>query len=144
MSGSVDEVVIPSVRDGEFNKWFDSLTSEEFIKLWDNPQIRKIIEDRIRKPGGYHEWHLVSRTPKFKSWGVSMDDIKEMRTLTIDVEFINPPGRHGGRGSTKAHNEILKIIDSASTYEDFVVELNEWAKRRMKNGILDLPIGLRR
>ncbi|MBO4107926.1 pre-toxin TG domain-containing protein [Streptococcus suis] len=144
LSGSVDDVVIPSVRDGEFNKWFDSLTSEEFIKLWDNPQIRKIIEDRIRKPGGYHEWHLVSRTPKFKSWGVSMDDIKEMRTLTIDVEFINPPGRHGGRGSTKAHNEILKIIDSASTYEDFVVELNEWAKRRMKNGILDLPIGLRR
>ncbi|UUM62336.1 pre-toxin TG domain-containing protein [Streptococcus suis] len=144
LSGSVDEVDIPSVRDGEFNKWFDSLTSEEFIKLWDNPQIRKIIEDRIRKPGGYHEWHLVSRTPKFKSWGVSMDDIKEMRTLTIDVEFINPPGRHGGRGSTKAHNEILKIIDSASAYEDFVVELNEWAKRRMKNGILDLPIGLRR
>ncbi len=46
-----------------------------------------------------------------------MDDIKEMRSLTKDVEIINPPGRHGSRGSTKAHNEMLKIIDSASDYK---------------------------
>ncbi|WP_040340644.1 hypothetical protein [Fictibacillus macauensis] len=73
-----------------------------------------------------------------------MDDIKEMRSLTKDVEFVNPPGRHGRRGSTKAHNEILKIIDSASAYESFTKELNQWAKKRMKNGIMDLPEGLRR
>ncbi len=51
---------------------------------------------------------------------------------------------HGRRGSTKAHNEILKIIDSAPDYESFVRELNEWASKRMKNGVLDLPEGLRR
>ena len=61
-----------------------------------------------------------------------MDDIKEMRSLTKDVEFINPPGRHGSRGSTKAHNEMLKIIDSASDYKSFVKGLNEWAKNRIK------------
>jgi len=67
-----------------------------------------------------------------------------MRTLTKDVEFVNPPGYHGRRGSTKAHNEILKIIDYAPDYESFVRELNEWASKRMKNGVLDLPEGLRR
>lgn len=58
--------------------------------------------------------------------------------------ICNPPGRHGGRGSTKTHNEILKIIDSAPDYESFVRELNEWVSKRMKNGVQDLPEGLRR
>jgi len=135
---------IPSVRNNEFNKWFDNISAKELEEMWNNPQLRSKIEDRIRRPGGYHEWHLVARTPKFKQWGISMDVIKEMRSLTKDVEFVNPPGRHGRRGSTKAHNEILKIIDSASDYESFVKGLNDWAENRMKNGIMDLPEGLRR
>ncbi|MBC1823689.1 pre-toxin TG domain-containing protein [Listeria seeligeri] len=143
-SGAVDDITIPSVRNNEFNKWFDNLTSKQLDEVWKNPEIRKKIEDRIRRPGGYHEWHLVSRTPTFKKWGVSMDDIKELRTLTKDVEFVNPSGWHGGRGSTKAHNEILKIIDNATDYDNFVVELNEWASRRLKNGVNGLPERLRR
>ncbi|MGX5477632.1 WXG100 family type VII secretion target, partial [Bacillus thuringiensis] len=143
-SKHLSDVKIPSVRNNEFNKWFDNLSAKEFEEMWNNPQLRSKIEDRIRRPGGYHEWHLVARTPKFKQWGISMDDIKEMRSLTKDVEFVNPPGRHGRRGSTKAHNEMLKIIDSASDYESFVKGLNEWAENRMKNGIMDLPEGLRR
>ncbi|WP_413524535.1 hypothetical protein [Carnobacterium divergens] len=143
-SGAVDDITIPSVRNNEFNKWFDNLTSKQLDEFWKNPEIRKKIEDRIRRPGGYHEWHLVSRTPTFKKWGISMDDIKELRTLTKDVEFVNPSGWHGGRGSTKAHNEILKIIDNATDYDNFVVELNEWASRRLKNGVNGLPERLRR
>ncbi|UQZ77288.1 hypothetical protein C2I17_23575 [Niallia circulans] len=135
---------MPSVRNNEFNKWFDNLSVDEFEEMWSVPQLRSKIEDRIRRPGGYHEWHLVARTPKFKQWGISMDDIKEMRSLTKDVEIINPPGRHGRRGSTKAHNEILKIIDTAPDYNSFVKGLNEWAGNRMKNGVMDLPEGLRR
>ncbi|MDR4436041.1 ribonuclease YeeF family protein [Bacillus tequilensis] len=142
--GTVKDVQIPSVRNNEFNKWFDNLSVDEFEEMWSVPQLRSKIEDRIRRPGGYHEWHLVARTPKFKQWGVSMDDIKEMRSLTKDVEFVNPPGRHGRRGSTKAHNEILKIIDTAPDYDSFVKRLNEWASNRMKNGVMDLPEGLRR
>ncbi|WP_246215577.1 hypothetical protein [Listeria valentina] len=141
---NLDDVKIPSVRNGEFNNWFNDLTPGQFDQLWDNPKLREKIEDRIRRPGGYHEWHLVSRTPTFKRWGISMDDIKEMRTLTKDVKFVNPVGKHGGRGSTKAHNEILKIIDSSKDYESFVKRLNEWAQKRMENGIMDLPRGLRR
>ncbi|WP_175639266.1 ribonuclease YeeF family protein [Metabacillus schmidteae] len=142
--GTGKEVRIPSVRNNQFNMWFDKLSVEEFEEMWNVPHLRSKIEDRIRRPGGYHEWHLVARTPKFKHWGISMDVIKEMRSLTKDVEFVNPPGRHGSRGSTKAHNEILKIIDSATDYESFVRGLNEWASNRMKNGVMDLPEGLRR
>ncbi|WP_245831714.1 hypothetical protein [Oceanobacillus senegalensis] len=142
--GTDKDIQIPSVRNNELNKWFDNLSTDKFEEMWSVPHLRSKIEDRIRRPGGYHEWHLVARTPKFKQWGVSMDDIKEMRTLTKDVEFVNPPGRHGRRGSTKAHNEIWKIIDSAPDYESFVRELNEWDSKRMKNGVLNLPEGLRR
>ncbi|WP_249117526.1 T7SS effector LXG polymorphic toxin [Bacillus safensis] len=144
VKGAGKSTDIPSVRNKEFNKWFDKLSVDEFEKAWNVPALRSKIEDRIRHPGGYHEWHLVARTPQFKKWDVSMDRIKELRTLTKDVEFVNPPGRHGGRGSTKAHNEILKIIDNAPDYESFVRELNEWASKRMKNGVQDLPEGLRR
>ncbi|MBC6314044.1 T7SS effector LXG polymorphic toxin [Listeria grandensis] len=141
---SYPKIKVPSVRNGEFNKWFDNASVKEFKTAWSDPKIRSKIEDRIRQPGGYHEWHLVSRAPKFKEWGVSMDKIKELRTLTVDVKFINPPGIHGGKGSTKAHNEILKIIDESPNYETFVSRLNVWATTRMSNGRLDLPEGLRR
>ncbi|MFJ8413914.1 WXG100 family type VII secretion target [Bacillus paramycoides] len=139
----IGKINIPSIRNGEFNKWFDNLSSEEFNTMWENPKLRKRIEDRIRKPGGYHEWHLVARTPKFKEWGISMNDIKEMRTLTKDVKFVNPPGVHGGEGSTVAHNQILRIIDTSKDYETFVKRLNNWAEDRLESGKMGLPIELR-
>ncbi|MGG3755641.1 WXG100 family type VII secretion target [Bacillus anthracis] len=141
---AIGKINIPSIRNGEFNKWFDGLSSKEFNKMWENPKLRKRIEDRIRRPGGYHEWHLVARTPKFKEWGISMNDIKEMRTLTKDVKFVNPPGVHGGEGSTVAHNQILRIIDTSKDYETFVKRLNNWAEDRLESGKMGLPIELRR
>ena len=135
---------IPSTRGGEFNRWFDNLTDAEFNQLWSNPASRQVIEQRIRQPGGLHEWLLVSRVDRFKSWGVSMDDIKRFRTPTQDIQFVNPPGVHGGVGSTVAHNELLRIIDSSSDFNEFVQKLNIWASRRLENGVLDLPEGLRR
>ncbi len=63
--------------------------------MWSNPHLRSKIEDRIRRPGGYHEWHLVARTPQFKKWGVSMDDIKEMRTLKMLNLLILPEVMEG-------------------------------------------------
>ncbi|EDX69932.1 hypothetical protein [Bacillus cereus] len=141
---AIGKINIPSIRNGEFNKWFDELSSKEFNKMWENPKLRKRIEDRIRRPGGYHEWHLVARTPKFKEWGISMNDIKEMRTLTKDVKFVNTPGVHGGEGSTVAHNQILRIIDTSKDYETFVKRLNNWAEDRLESGKMGLPIELRR
>ncbi|MFN9751518.1 MAG: hypothetical protein ACK57U_09055, partial [Planctomycetota bacterium] len=57
---------VPSVRNGEFNRWFDSLTPDELDQVWSNPKLREAVEARLRHPGGLHEWHLVSRTPTFK------------------------------------------------------------------------------
>lgn len=73
-----------------------------------------------------------------------MDDIKKFCTSIFEIEFKNPYGVHGGQGSTLAHNELLKLVDSSSNFEDYLSKLNIWAEHRLKNGVLDLPGGLRR
>ena len=87
---------------------------------------------------------MVSRAPVFKKWGVTAEDIADMRTPTEDVKFKNPPGVHGGEGSTTAHNEILNIIDSCSNYASFVTRLRNWADKRLVGGSAALPGKLKR
>jgi hypothetical protein len=134
---------VPSVRNSEFAKWFNSLKADEFNQIWANPKLRQSIESRLRSPGGLHEWHLVSRANVFKEWGVTAEQIADMRTIIKDVKFINPIGRHGGKGSTAAHNEILDIIDTSSNYEVFKRRLQNWASYRLDGGTDALPIGLK-
>jgi hypothetical protein len=123
---------IPNIKN--FNNWFDNLTSEDFEFLWKDINLRRKVERRLRYPGGYHEWLMVSRTNIFKRWGVSAYEIRTLRTKIIEVIFKNPPGKHGGKGSTKAHNEILKIIDNSENYEEFVSKLINWAENRLEGG----------
>lgn len=58
---------MPGSKD--FAKWFNDLTVDEFELAWATPELRTIIESRIRHPGGYHEWHLVSPAPILKDGG---------------------------------------------------------------------------
>ena len=134
---------VPSVRNGEFNNWFNSLTSEEFDRVWSDPKLRDKIKDRLRHPGGMHEWHLVSRADTFKYWGVTAEQIAEMRTLISDTKFVNPTGKHGGKGSTRAHNELLQIIDTSKDYDMFKRRLQNWADYRFEGGSDALPDGLK-
>uniref|UniRef100_UPI003736D0CE hypothetical protein n=1 Tax=Metabacillus halosaccharovorans TaxID=930124 RepID=UPI003736D0CE len=134
---------IPTAKSGNFNEFFNSLTSRELDELWQDKKIRKKIERQLRAPGGLHEWHLVSRAPQFKHWNISAEDIKDLRTAISDVKFVNPNGVHGGLGSTKAHNELLAIIDTSKDYNTFVRRLNNWANYRLDGGISSLPEGLR-
>ncbi|WP_150283671.1 pre-toxin TG domain-containing protein [Rummeliibacillus sp. TYF-LIM-RU47] len=134
---------IPTAKSGTFNKFFNSLTSRELDELWKDKKIRKKIERQLREPGGLHEWHLVSRAPQFKYWNIGAEEIKNLRTAISDVKFINPNGIHGGLGSTKAHNELLAIIDTSSDYNTFVRRLNNWANYRLAGGDSSLPQGLR-
>lgn len=134
---------IPGTRNGEFNEWYNGLSPEEFNTVWQNPQYRDIIMARIRSPGGLHEWLLVSQTDKFKAWGVSMEDIKAMRTLTKDVDGSNPPWSHGGTGSTKAHNELIKLIEESNSFAQYKAKLQIWADNRLVGGRDALPEGLR-
>ncbi|MDU4910903.1 polymorphic toxin-type HINT domain-containing protein [Clostridium baratii] len=134
---------IPTSKSGEFNKFFNSLTSEELDELWKNKQIRKKIERELRAPGGLHEWHLVSQAPQFKYWNVTAERIKDLRSVISDVKFKNPAGQHGGLGSTKAHNELIGIVNSSIDYDSFIRRLNNWANYRLEGGINSLPEGLR-
>ncbi|MFV0379205.1 MAG: hypothetical protein ACK5KQ_00040 [Anaerorhabdus sp.] len=135
---------ISGTTDETFNKWFDEISYEKFKQVWADKDLRKIIESRIRYPYGKHEWLMVGRADKFKEWGISMDDVKSLTSPTSTLKFANPWGIHGGFGSTTAHNEILGLIDSATSYDEYIYMLNEWAMDRLLNGILDLPEGLRR
>ncbi|WP_366855536.1 DUF4951 domain-containing protein [Pseudomonas sp. 21LCFQ010] len=74
------------VFEGEFNRWFDQLTSSELDVLWQNKAARNTIEARIRQPGGLHEWCMVCRAPDFKKWGVPMDEIQSFRTKTSELK----------------------------------------------------------
>ena len=138
-----EKVKVPTVKSGEFNEWFNSLSVDELDELWKDKSTRKAIERQLRAPGGMHEWHLVSRAPQFKYWSVNAEQIRDLRTVINDVEFVNPVGKHGQLGSTTAHNELLGIIDSSSDYSMFTRRLNNWANYRLKGGIDTLPEGLR-
>ena len=117
---------IPTVKSGDFEKFFNSLTVEELDFIWKKKELRKKIERQLRYPGGMHEWHLVSRTPQFKYWDITAEKIRELRTVISDEKFINLEGGHGDLGSTKSHNELLEIIDSSKDYDMFVRRLNIW------------------
>ncbi|WP_235712291.1 MULTISPECIES: hypothetical protein [Bacillus cereus group] len=131
---------IPSVRDGEFIKWFDNITLDELEIAWANPEVKKVISSRLRSPGKLHEWLMIARAPTFKRWGISAKQIQELRTPTKDVEFINPPGKHHrAPGSKRAHNEILEIIDTSLDYDTFVRRLQMWSHYRYKGGVEGLP-----
>lgn len=134
---------IPTVKSGNFEEFFNRLTPEQLDEIWDNKHLRRKIERQLRAPGGMHEWHLVSRAPQFKRWGIQAEQIRDLRTAISDVKFVNPTGVHGGLGSTRAHNEFLGIIDSSLDYETFVRRLNNWANYRLDGGIASLPEGLR-
>ncbi|WP_210607981.1 ribonuclease YeeF family protein [Priestia flexa] len=134
---------IPTAKSGKFNDFFNSLSTNELNELWQDKKIRKKIERQLREPGGLHEWHLVSRAPQFKFWDISAEKIKDLRTAISDVKFVNPKGVHGGLGSTKAHNELLAIIDTSNDYNTFIRRLNNWAYYRLEGGISSLPEGLR-
>lgn len=86
---------------------------------------------------------MVSRADVFKSWKVTSQQISEMRTLISETKFVNPNGKHGGKGSTKAHNELLGIIDSSTNYEMFKRRLQNWANYRLDGGVDSLPSGLK-
>lgn len=94
------KTIIPTVKSGEFNNWFNSLTTKQLDELWTDKKVRRAIERQLRAPGGMHEWHLVSRAPTFKHWGVTAEQIRDLRTAINKVEFVNPVGKHGGLGST--------------------------------------------
>lgn len=135
---------VPKINDNpSFAQWFNGISYEEFMKFWNDNDSNKKIKDRLRHPGGQHEWLMVARAPKFKQWGIKIEDIWSLRTATENLSFLNPSGRHHGtRGGKIAHNELLRLIDSAESYDSYVNALNTWADTKLPGGRAALPSGL--
>ena len=125
--------------------WFDRVSLKDFLKHWHDvgtaKQIgaKEVIERNIRHPGGRHEWLKVNQAPKLKEWGVSMKTIHEARTPTMEMAKKGFP-----HGSWTLHNQLDELFDSAKTYDDFLIKLNNWADQRLTKGRLDLPPILQR
>lgn len=132
---------IPSVRGGAFQSWFNKLTPDELQKIWADPALRKQIEQRLRSPGGFHEWLPVSRAPIFKEWGITADQIHQLRTPTQNVVFKS--GKHGGDFSGTAHQQLFKLIDESPDFATYVHKLRAWADDNLVGGAKALPQGLR-
>src|SRR5690606_10394477 len=115
---------IPSIQDGAFARWFNDVSPADFERPWSNPKLQQAIKARLRHPGSLHDGFLGWRANTFERWGVTAEEIANDRTPIGDVLFVNPPGRHGGPGSTTAHNEILDIIDSSGSKDEFRRRLN--------------------
>jgi hypothetical protein len=121
---------VPSVRGGEFNRWYDELTPKQLDMLWSDEAIRETMKARIRQPGGLHEWCMVCRAPTFKEWGVSVDEIKRFRTETDELTWIHPDtGLPGGDGSGQFHNELKVIIDNSRSLDGFNTSLSRLLER---------------
>jgi hypothetical protein len=133
---------VPTIRGG-FAKWFDELSAAQLDEMWQNPTLRREIENRLRYPGTFHEWLPVSRAPIFKKWGVTAEQVWELRNLTKKVHFKNPSGYHGGPGSTQAHNELFRLMEESPDFATYVSKLQAWANNRLVGGAQALPAGLR-
>lgn len=136
---------VPRITDDPraFRRWFNELTPEEFKIVWNNPTVRDAVERGLRWPGRQHEWLMVARASKFKEWGLTAEQIAELRTPISKIRFRNPTGGHKGKGSITTHNQILKIIDSSPDFPTFKTRLQHWANDRLEGGAAALPPGLR-
>jgi hypothetical protein len=143
--GGVSKITktIPDFRKVNFNAWFDTISLGELENFFKNPINKETVMRNLRLPGGYHEWLPVSEALKFKEWGVTAEQIKTWRTKTSDIKFVNPSGIHGGSVGSRAHKEIISLVKQANDFKEFKGLLQEWAKKRLPNGINDLPTGLR-
>ncbi len=145
--GSVNELLVngavPSRTRGEFHRWFDKLTPDEFDRLWANQTIQKTIRERLLFKGGHHEWLPRSRANVFKRWGLSVKDIANSRVLKERVHFKNPSGSHSGNGSTAWHNELINLVDSADSFAHYKTLVQKFARRRLSGGVKALPKLLR-
>lgn len=131
-----------------FYEWFNNISPDEFDKLWQLDKVQEVIARKIRKPGKLHEWLMVARANVFKRWGVTMEQIKNFRTLTKELKFKHPItgeiAPHGTNSiSQLAHNDLLELIDKCNSYEEFVKALNLWADAWVVGKRSTLPVGLR-
>jgi filamentous hemagglutinin len=128
----------------EFAKWYDGLTYAELEEILSNAKFKDVIGDRVRAPGGFHEWLKVQQLLKFKEWNIPMSEIQRFRTKTLELEGTIPgtndkfahtvvnqaTGRkQTGPGAKMFDNELSDMTDSSTSLADFNLRLKELLKR---------------
>lgn len=142
-----DEIIVYTISKG-FNDWLSQVTPDEFKTFWKDETARKKIKERLRHPGGFHEWMMVCRANVFIGWGVGGNiNIKGYKTLTVDVcfnflkDYIIKDDKNNkyphcssksksNTGTTTAHVDILKIIEKSEKvgdYKKYREDLKSWA-----------------
>jgi hypothetical protein len=124
--------LVPGING--FASWFNNLTAKEFARFWSDPAAQRAIKDRLRHPGEWHEWFMVSRADTLKEkFGLTAEEIWSMRTKIKDLKWIEPqsglPGGHGEFGSTAFHNELGRALDESKTFAEARARLIELAQR---------------
>ena len=134
-------------NDSAFNDWWDELTPDELDAILTSNDHFDSLGARIRQPGGLHEWCLVCQQRRIKDLGISMSQIRDFRTATEALDWVVPddfpdgglPGSRGNLGSTRFHNELRDIVESASTVEDLLMDIDRLADRWSVDDLPDWP-----
>ena len=103
----------------------------------DDPQIKKLVEKRIRAGGGYHEWLMTKNYKDFLTnpkWGEDGPYLSMALTRLVqrtNLVLFKTGGGHGMGGSTVFHNGLAKVISQCSSKEELLVNVRKYAKEQL-------------
>lgn len=133
-------IKMPDIDKGFPDWWDNKVTDEQAAIIWKHGKLKDSIENKLRYPGGFHEWCMVCKALTFKSWGITVDQIHEFRTdiKTGTLNWTVPDedgysnalrgkeGDHNGLGSTTFHNELKAIIEAVPNDGSNTVKFNKF------------------
>ena len=125
-----------------FATWWNNLSLEELNYLFTDGSLITRMGSRIRGDAGVHEWCMCSQAPKFKEWGVTMEQILAFTTKTYlvrgettplrdpwdkayDPTWAGQPWQHPTTGvsnssaSARFHIELGHLIETSRTLTDY-------------------------
>ena len=97
-------------------EYLDQQSSDEVDTIWRDKDNRAAIASLIRYPGRQHEWLMVAVLPLLKRMEIPLVWMHSFRTETNQCIFYYQEdgqwyqGQHGGAGSTRMHNALLKCF----------------------------------
>ena len=134
-------------ESSSFKKWFDEVDLNELDRVYRIPEARDYIKGKLRHGGGDHEWLLVSRGNRSRSWGLGYDEITTLTTPTKSTWFLGAKGARHAHDRTSvsklAHDELGRLMDDSQSYAEYLTKLRTWATTNLPNGVNDLPAAMR-
>lgn len=102
--------------------FIEKMELEDLCKIWFDrePQAvenKAVLCGLLRYPGGLHEWLMIAGVPLYKEMGISIQQVKDIRTETTKTPiYVGADcSVHGSRYSTEFHNYLKACICKAYT-----------------------------